>query len=294
MTEADNSETQRVGVWIPPYAHGATEHTHSSTPGRPRRLPGAPPVAPAPGGSGAGVPRSPLLALVAATAFAVLCYGIVAVTMLDPGSPLPAPQFRPVPPGQALGPASPPVSVLPESPSGPAVATSGVRKVRGDRVGQAGTAAAAPSRAASSSPPFDPAFTPGRTVGIGPVDRPGQRIRNRDFVARVEDVSAAGGTDARFTVRRGLAVASCVSFESVSHPGFYLRHRNFVLLLERAETGALYLHDATFCPVPVGGAGFALRSVNYPDHHLARSGDAVRLLQATPAQATAFRAVAPN
>ncbi|GIE81895.1 hypothetical protein Aph02nite_78450 [Actinoplanes philippinensis] len=277
MTKADNSETVRIDGWIPPYAPGRT-YGAAAGPGHPD---GSPPR------------RSgrPLLVLAAATGLAVIAYGIAAAVVLGTESPrlpehaLPGAEWSP-------GLATPPVSVLPSPPAEAVVPTREIREAGVTSTTRPGHGAATPSRTASPSPSADPAFIVGRTVGIGVTGLSGQRLRNHDFVARVEADSAAKGPSGRFTVRQGLADARCVSFESAEFPGFYLRHRNYVLLLERADPSALYLSDATFCPEASGG-GFALRSVNFPDHRLVVADGSVRLVRTPAGQATTFRALPP-
>ncbi len=282
MTKADNSETQRIGVWIPPHPTGGTEY--ASTAARQPHGPEGPPST--------RLSRRPLLALVAATALAALGYGVAAIVVLGDDPPrraefgLPA---VPAPPIGAPASASPPVSVLPAPPTGAAPPTRDIQQVN---TGTTRPGSATPSRTATATPSADPAFTVGRTVGIGVTGLTGYRLRNRDFVARIEADSTAQGPSGRFQVRPGLADAGCVSFESVEHPGFYLRHRDYVLRLEQSDASGLYRSDATFCPEASGG-GFALRSVNFPDHHLVQADGLVRLVRSTAAQATPFRALPP-
>jgi hypothetical protein len=231
--------------------------------------------------------RRPVLMLVGATAVAVLGYGIAAIVVLGE-RPSQAPVYvLPAPPRSSPAVETPPVSLLPEPSAVP------TREIRGEHAG--GTTrpgrSTTPSRTATSPAP-DPAFTVGRTVGVGLAGVTGYRLRNRDFVARIETDATAKGLSGRFVVRQGLADGGCLSFESAEFPGFYLRHRNYVLLVERAETSSLYRYDATFCPQASAG-GFALRSVNYPDHHLIHADGLVRLVRSTAAQATAFRALPP-
>ncbi|WP_433789602.1 AbfB domain-containing protein [Actinoplanes sp. CA-252034] len=281
MTKADNSETQRISGWTPPRAPGGTEHATTGAGPGPHRLDGPPPV------------RSgrPLLVLAAATGLAVIGYGIAAVVVIGtdsartPERALPAPEWVP-------GQATPPVSVLPSPPAESAVPTREIRTVRVESTARPGRGPASPTSAAGTSPAADPAFTVGRTVGVGVTGLTGHRLRNRDFVARIEADSAAGGPSGRFVVRQGLADARCVSFESAEFPGFHLRHRNYVLLVERAEPSALYRADATFCPEASAG-GYALRSVNFPNHRLVRADGLVRLVEVPAGQATVFRALAP-
>ncbi|WP_082905515.1 AbfB domain-containing protein [Bradyrhizobium centrolobii] len=54
--------------------------------------------------------------------------------------------------------------------------------------------------------------------------------------------------DCTFTVRRGLADPAGVSFESVNFPGRFIRHRDFHLFLEPADSD-LARRDATFIVV---------------------------------------------
>ncbi|WP_433528853.1 AbfB domain-containing protein [Micromonospora sp. CA-263727] len=98
-------------------------------------------------------------------------------------------------------------------------------------------------------------------------------MRHFDFQARVEPVHAASSTgtkaDATFIVRSGLTSSSCVSFESVNFPGYYLRHYEFRMFLHRADNSALFRADATFCPVTgISGTHTSLRSYNYPSRYL--------------------------
>jgi hypothetical protein len=292
MTKADNSETLRIGGWIPPYASGGTESASTTAGPDALRLAGLPTqhlpaLQPLPGRS-----RRPLLVLAGATALAVLGYGIAAFVAFGDEPPRPPEFALPAPPLASPAVESPPVSLYPSTPAGDVLPTRDIRKVRVETTSRPAQASATPSRTATTAPAADPAFTVGRTVGVGVTGLAGQRLRNRDFVARIEADSAAKGLTGQFLVRQGLADSGCVSFESAEYPGFYLRHRNFVLLVERGEPTALYLSDATFCPAASGG-GFALRSVNYPDHHLLVADGQVRLVRSAAAQATPFRALSP-
>ncbi|KAJ5098190.1 Arabinosidase B [Penicillium argentinense] len=70
---------------------------------------------------------------------------------------------------------------------------------------------------------------------------------------------------ASWTVRTGLANSGCYSFESVDTPGSYLRHNNFVLLLNANDSTKQFNEDATFCPQSgLNGQGLSIRSWNYP------------------------------
>jgi hypothetical protein len=236
--------------------------------------------------------RRPVLMLVGATAVAVLGYGTAAIVVLAEEPAQPLVYVLPAPPRSSPAVETPPVSLLPSPPTAPAVPTRGIRGEPDGNGARPGRGSATPSRTAATSPAPDPAFTVGHTVGVGLTGVSGYRLRNRDFVARIEADGTAKGPSGRFVVRRGLADGGCLSFESAEFPGFYLRHRNYVLLVERAEPTSLFRYDTTFCPQASAG-GFALRSVNYPDHHLIHADGLVRLVRSTAAQATAFRALPP-
>jgi hypothetical protein len=77
--------------------------------------------------------------------------------------------------------------------------------------------------------------------------------------------------DATFVEVPGLAKSSCVSFESVNKPGYYLRHYAFVLHLQPYDGSTLNAQDATFCPVAAnsGQAGaVSFQSDNYPTKYI--------------------------
>jgi hypothetical protein len=77
--------------------------------------------------------------------------------------------------------------------------------------------------------------------------------------------STALKQQASWTVRGGLANSGCVSFESADTAGSYLRHSNFVLLLNANDGTKQFKEDATFCPqAGLNGQGNSVRSWNYP------------------------------
>lgn len=126
----------------------------------------------------------------------------------------------------------------------------------------------------------------GATVGLAVAGHPELRLRHRDFVGRVDRIDAGSSSleraDSRFVVRKGLADQGCVSLESVNYPGYFLRHRDFILRLEppsrrgRRERPELFARDATFCTSPTrDGAAIILESVNYPGRALSAHDDGV-------------------
>ncbi|KAJ7819931.1 glycoside hydrolase family 54 protein [Mycena olivaceomarginata] len=70
---------------------------------------------------------------------------------------------------------------------------------------------------------------------------------------------------ASWTVVAGLANSACVSFESRDTPGSFIRHANFVLLVNANDGSKLFQEDATFCPkVGLNGQGNSIRAWGYP------------------------------
>jgi hypothetical protein len=79
----------------------------------------------------------------------------------------------------------------------------------------------------------------------------------------------------------GLADGSAgyVSFESVNHPGHYLRHSFFEMVLARDDGTALFDKDATF-KMTEGLADewcTSFQSYNFPAQHLRHSGFELQL-----------------
>jgi Alpha-L-arabinofuranosidase B (ABFB) domain len=237
--------------------------------------------------------RHVLIACCIAAAAAVLG----TVTLLLPGGddllpappaamefPTPAadPLTAPVPAAESTVPLSPGVPAPPGGPAPPVEAANSIGLPAGASLPTSVTTGApprsrpAPSTTATRRPPPPPGLTVGTTVGLEVRSRPGFRVRHRDFLARVDRISAASSAadraDANFAVRRGLARATCFSLESVNFPGRFLRHRDFVIHLDARDGTPLFAQDATFCPT--GGTGpITLRSVNYPDRGIALRGD---------------------
>lgn len=71
-----------------------------------------------------------------------------------------------------------------------------------------------------------------------------------------------------WTVVTGLGNSGCFSFESVDTPGSYIRHSDFVLLLNANDGTKQFYEDATFCPeTGLNGQGNSLRSWSYPTRY---------------------------
>jgi hypothetical protein len=281
----------RVGGWVPPLT-GSHPRTFPAVVPPPAIEPVRPPEPGEPVLIASHRRRTPwvglaVLALIAAAGAVALAHG-----------PEPRPRFAL--PGTVVLPSGPALSALPYLPvptetvaattSPPAPATTPPTARDRDPAGRT----SAPPRTAPAGPrPSAPArlLTAGATVALQPVDRPGHRLRHRDFAGLVErvgpDSPPVDRADATFVVRAGLADNRCVSLESVNYPRHYLRHQDFRLRLHPWEGTRLYASDATFCEVRTGAA-LALRSVNYPDRYLTEVRSRVWLLPPGEWRPTAF------
>jgi hypothetical protein len=103
------------------------------------------------------------------------------------------------------------------------------------------------------------------------VNYPGRYIDVRDSLGYLDPLSGTDSAQARknatFTVKSGLADASCFSFMAAD--GSYLRHRDFRIHLDADDGSTLFKQDATFCPHPglVSGS-VSFESYNYPGRYL--------------------------
>ncbi len=76
--------------------------------------------------------------------------------------------------------------------------------------------------------------------------------------------------DSSFRIVKGLADPTCISFESVNFPGYFLRHRDWQIYIDRFDGSDLNRKDATF-HVRQGLANpncNSFESFNYPGHFL--------------------------
>jgi hypothetical protein len=93
-------------------------------------------------------------------------------------------------------------------------------------------------------------------------------LRHMNSLAYTEVVTASSAAllknDATYTIRPGLANASCYSFESVNFPGQYLRHQNSRVRNSPDDGTALMRADATWCARnALTGSGVSLESYNF-------------------------------
>jgi GH43 family beta-xylosidase len=99
-------------------------------------------------------------------------------------------------------------------------------------------------------------------------------IRHYDFRARVE-ANVTNLADSQFRIVPGLAGSGTVSLESTNFPGYYLRHRDFAMHVQRDDGSATFRADASFVRRSglAAAAGISLESQNFPGRYVRhRSG----------------------
>lgn len=84
--------------------------------------------------------------------------------------------------------------------------------------------------------------TPVRLKSYNATDR---FVRHWEFRAKLE-AGVSPLADSQFKVVTGLAGSGTVSLESTNFPGYYLRHRNQELWVERNDSSTLFRNDASF------------------------------------------------
>ena len=64
-----------------------------------------------------------------------------------------------------------------------------------------------------------------------------------------------------------------IRLESKNYPGYFLRHRNYEMWLDKKDSSQLYDLDSSFQVVSgLNGEGVSFRSKNYPDHYVRHRG----------------------
>ncbi|MFI6733307.1 glycoside hydrolase family 43 protein [Nonomuraea sp. NPDC050451] len=112
---------------------------------------------------------------------------------------------------------------------------------------------------------------------------PDRYVRHRDQLAYVDPLSTSSSLadrqSATFTVTAGLAHSGCYSFQSAGQPGYYLRHYNLRLTLQRDDGSAIFRSDATFCGRAglAGGGTTSFESYNLPGRYLRHYNYEMRL-----------------
>ncbi|MEU4744146.1 family 43 glycosylhydrolase [Actinosynnema sp. NPDC023658] len=122
--------------------------------------------------------------------------------------------------------------------------------------------------------------------GVTPVrlksyNYPDRFIRHWDYRAKVEaDVNPLA--DSQFRVVAGLGGSGTVSLESTNFPGYYLRHRNHELWVERNDGSAIFRADASFFRRAglASSSAVSFESQNFPGEYIRHNGTTVNLTTA--------------
>ncbi|MDQ2585019.1 glycoside hydrolase family 43 protein [Saccharothrix yanglingensis] len=103
-------------------------------------------------------------------------------------------------------------------------------------------------------------------------------VRHSNFDVRI-DPNVSPVQDSQFRVVPGLAGSGTVSFQSVNHPGHYLRHYGFDFVLAADDGTATFRGDATFRQVAgLASASWAsFQSYNHPDRYIRHYSYQLRL-----------------
>lgn len=103
---------------------------------------------------------------------------------------------------------------------------------------------------------------------------PDRFIRHYDLRARI-DANVTRLADSQFRIVLGLAGSGTVSLESANYPGYYLRHKNFELWLERNDGSSLFRGDGSFYRRAglADGAAVSFESYNFSGRYLRHSNN---------------------
>lgn len=114
--------------------------------------------------------------------------------------------------------------------------------------------------------------------GVSPVrlrsyNLPDRFVRHWEYRARLEP-NVTNLADSQFRIVPGLS-GSGVSLESTNFPGYYLRHRNFEMWVERNDGSAIFRADASFTQRAglASSAAVSFESQNYPGRYLRHSSN---------------------
>lgn len=102
---------------------------------------------------------------------------------------------------------------------------------------------------------------------------PDRFIRHWDYRGRI-DANVTNLADSQFRIVTGLAGAGTVSLESANFPGYYLRHRNQEVWLDRNDGSTLFRNDASFYRRAglADSAAASFESYNFPGRYLRHYG----------------------
>ncbi|WP_171144199.1 family 43 glycosylhydrolase [Streptomyces sp. S3(2020)] len=114
--------------------------------------------------------------------------------------------------------------------------------------------------------PVADGITPQRLSSYNFADR---FIRHWEYRARIE-ANVSPLADSQFRVVTGLAGTGTVSLESANFPGYFLRHKNFEVWVEKNDGTATFASDASFYQRAglADSAGISYESYNYAGRYI--------------------------
>ncbi|MFJ5987051.1 family 43 glycosylhydrolase [Lentzea sp. NPDC092896] len=127
--------------------------------------------------------------------------------------------------------------------------------------------------------------TPVRLRSYAAADR---FVRHWEYRARLE-ATVSPLADSQFKLVTGLAGSGAVSLESTNFPGYYLRHRDNELWVERSDGSTLFRNDASFTQRAglAAASAVSFESVNFPGRHIRVSNGLLYLQAVSDAQGRA-------
>jgi GH43 family beta-xylosidase len=132
---------------------------------------------------------------------------------------------------------------------------------------------------ADGTPNFGIPVPDGSTpVRLKSYNLPDRFVRHYDFRARI-DSNVNPLADTQFRIVPGLAGSGTVSLESTNFPGYYLRHRNYELWVERADGTTTFRGDASFFRRTglASSSGASFESQNLPGRYIRHSNSLLQL-----------------
>ncbi|WUR92762.1 family 43 glycosylhydrolase [Streptomyces sp. NBC_01262] len=98
---------------------------------------------------------------------------------------------------------------------------------------------------------------------------PDRFIRHWEFRAKIE-AGVTNLADSQFRVVTGLAGTGTVSLEAANYPGYYLRHKNFEVWVEKNDSTSTFASDASFYQRAglADSAGISYESYNYAGRYV--------------------------
>ncbi len=108
---------------------------------------------------------------------------------------------------------------------------------------------------------------------------PDRFMRHSSFNGRIDQAPIDPINDSKWKLVAGLADSNGVSFESVNYPGYYLRHSNYILVVNQNDNSATFKADATFYKTSgfADAAWTSFRSYNFSDRYIRHSNYVLRI-----------------